>query len=101
MREAAARSAGETSSEWVPWPGIASLRPGSSAEAREGGVSAGRPVVATDPKAIVETISGRVRGYISNSVFTFKGIPYGGPTGGAAPYQPPTKPEPWSRVRRR
>ncbi len=42
---------------------------------------AGRPVVATDPKAIVETISGKVRGYISNSVFTFKGIPYGGSDG--------------------
>ncbi len=58
-----------------------------------------RIVSAPSAKNIVETTAGRVRGYVRNGIFTFKGIPYAATTAGAARFMAPQKPAPWAGVR--
>ena len=57
------------------------------------------PIVASAEVAIADTTTGKVRGYIRNGIYTFKGIPYGDTTGGSGRFQPPQKAKPWSGVR--
>lgn len=52
-----------------------------------------------DPKVLVETDQGRVRGYRDGDVRIFKGIPYAADTGGAARFMPPGPPPKWSGTR--
>ena len=61
---------------------------------------ADKPIlIASDHYALVETSAGKVRGYSRNQIFSFRGIPYGAPTAGAARFIPPAKVQPWSGVR--
>ncbi len=65
----------------------------SGSPARTGGVRV------STPNDIVETTSGRVRGFVRNGVYIFRGIPYGDTTAGANRFQPAKKPQPWTGVR--
>lgn len=54
---------------------------------------------AGNEEAIAETSAGKVRGSVSEGVKIFKGIPYGGPTGGVNRFMPPVKPAAWTGTR--
>ncbi|MEO6103886.1 MAG: carboxylesterase/lipase family protein [Pseudoxanthomonas sp.] len=49
---------------------------------------------------MVETTNGRVRGLAGDGVIEFRGIPYGGDTGGRNRFIPPTPVTQWSGVRK-
>ena len=51
------------------------------------------------PENIVEISSGKIRGNFVNSIYSFKGIPYGGATGWMNRFHQARKPGPWAGVR--
>ncbi len=50
-------------------------------------------------QAIVETHSGKIRGYTSENLQIFKGIPYTAPPIGELRFNPPAPVEPWKEIR--
>lgn len=56
-------------------------------------------VLAQDGPLVAETTNGRVRGFRADGVVQFRGIPYGGDTGGRNRFMPPTPVARWSGVR--
>ena len=55
--------------------------------------------VATPDSAVVETASGKIRGFTRNGVYIFKGVPYGDTTAGENRFMPPKPVKPWTDVR--
>jgi para-nitrobenzyl esterase len=62
-----------------------------------GGICA--QTLSDQPAPIVTAKTGRLRGSMDGSIYVFKGIPYGAPTGGANRFKPPRLPNPWAGVR--
>ena len=60
---------------------------------------ASAPIVLSDSNAIVETTSGKVRGYTDRGIHTFKGIPYGAAPVGNLRFLRPERPAKWAGVR--
>ncbi len=58
------------------------------------------PVLADGRATVANTTYGKIRGTLTpDGVRTFRGIPYGGPAGGANRFKPPTRPMPWPGIR--
>ena len=80
--------------------GVAGLAAGApvAARAKPGG-SGGAARLTTPPDAVVETRAGKLRGCVRDGVYTFKGVPYGADTAGAARWLPPKPVAPWTGVK--
>ena len=52
-----------------------------------------------DDIAVADTAYGKVRGFILNGIYQYRGIPYGADTSGANRFMAPRKPESWDEVR--
>jgi len=53
------------------------------------------PYCSTPDSAVASTKYGKVRGFVSGNVFTFKGVPYGQDTGGENRWLPAKEPAAW------
>jgi len=48
---------------------------------------------------VVRTSYGRIRGFMNQGIYSFRGVRYGASTAGKNRFMPPVKPEPWIEIR--
>ena len=48
---------------------------------------------------LVETSYGKIRGFLNQDIYTFRGVRYGASTAGKNRFMPPKPPEPWTGIR--
>jgi para-nitrobenzyl esterase len=78
--------------------GVAAALPGTADAyhgTRSAGPRTGAGTCSTPRTAVAGTQYGKVRGYVEDGVFTFKGVPYGASTGGENRWLPAKRPKPW------
>src|SRR4030095_10164543 len=77
--------------------GVGAVMPTSDAFAQTKGehTRALADTCTTPRSAVATTQYGKVRGYVEDGVLTFKGVPYGAPTGGENRWLPAKAPTPW------
>src|SRR5512136_1188382 len=78
--------------------GVAAALPGAALASQGARAAAPKPPAgscSTPRTAVASTRYGKVRGYVDDGVFTFKGVPYGADTGGERRWLPAAPPKPW------
>jgi len=75
--------------------GAALARPARASDSTKTGVHQEPGFCSTPKTAVANTQYGKVRGFVSGGVFTFKGIPYGQNTAGENRWLPAKPPVPW------
>jgi para-nitrobenzyl esterase len=63
-----------------------------------GGVAARTPALSAGRQTTLETTAGKIRGYVDEGVYIFKGVRYGASTAGTARFLPPARPKPWAGI---
>jgi para-nitrobenzyl esterase len=77
---------------------FASMLPALVAPAPAAAMPASAAIVTTPTDAVVETVHGKVRGFVVDGIYTYKGVPYGADTSQAR-FKGPTPPVAWAGVR--
>jgi para-nitrobenzyl esterase len=95
----AAIGAGIATGSLLPKSGRADgLQPGNPDRVPAAPIS-GSEIIASDARTVVETASGKIRGFQRKGVYAFKGVPYGASTSGENRFMAPAAPEPWTGIR--
>lgn len=95
IRRAVTLAGVPAASAWLPaFPGDAAAAPPPETPR-----PSGTTINTSDPKAIVDTTAGRVRGFVRNGIYSFKGIPFAASSEGRARFMPPVRPAAWAGIR--